>query len=174
MAADKKISELPSTNQLSGGVLAMERPNAPMTNKITVDLLIQYVAQQIGVGGQPRLGNDIPTAPFGNNKDIYFRSNGEIYYKTNGAWGLLGAIQTGGGVVSYTSTSPQVAILADDIQVIFEQPYQLVTGVQVVSGDITYEGFSKQYQTGGGAINGMLIIGAGSVPIPFRVDFIGQ
>jgi len=84
---------------------------------------------------------------------------------------------TSGGsasIITYQSGTSQVAILGDDIQVIFTEPYQSVTGVQVVSGDITYEGLSKQYQTGGGAINGFLIIGGGSIPTPFRVDFVAQ
>jgi len=77
-------------------------------------------------------------------------------------------------IITYQSGTSQVATLGEDIQVIFDQPYQSVTGVQVVSGDITYEGLSKQYQTGGGAINGFLIIGGGSIPTPFRVDFVAQ
>jgi len=86
---------------------------------------------------------------------------------------LLGGIGSA-SIITYQSDTSQVAVLGEDIQVTFDQPYQSITGVQVVSGDITYEGLSKQYQTGGGAINGFLIIGGGSIPTPFRVDFVAQ
>lgn len=88
---------------------------------------------------------------------------------------LLGSSPGSGSIISYASGTPNIGLVDDGIQVIFDVGYAMVTGVQVVSGNQSYEGISKVYQTGvGGVINGMLLQIPGGVPEPFRVDFIGQ